>query len=74
MANPKPVVVVIEDDPPIRRFLRTGLGTHGFDVHEADCGQRGLVEAAGRKPDLIILGLGLPDIDPPADTQGSVGA
>jgi two-component system KDP operon response regulator KdpE len=63
MANSKPVVVVIEDDPPIRRFLRTGLSTHGFEVHEADCGQRGLVEAGVRKPDLIILDLGLPDMD-----------
>ena len=63
MANPKPVVVVIEDDPPIRRFLRTGLATQGLEVHEADCGRRGLIEAAGRKPDLIILDLGLPDMD-----------
>lgn len=63
MSNPKPVILVIEDDPPIRRFLHTGLATQGFDVHEADCGQRGLIEAAGRKPDLIILDLGLPDMD-----------
>jgi len=63
MANPKPVVVVIEDDPPIRRFLRTSLSTQGFEVHEADSGQRGLIEAGQRKPDLIILDLGLPDMD-----------
>ena len=63
MATPKPVILVIEDDPPIRRFLRTSLATQGFEVHEADCGERGLVEAAGRKPDLIILDLGLPDMD-----------
>ncbi len=63
MANPKPVVVVIEDDPPIRKFLRTSLTAQGFTVHEADCGRRGLVEAGGRKPDLIILDLGLPDMD-----------
>ena len=63
MANPKPVVVVIEDDPPIRRFLRTGLSTHGFIVFEADNGRQGIVEAGVRKPDLIILDLGLPDVD-----------
>ena len=63
MANPNPVVVVIEDDPPIRRFLRTGLGTHGFEVFEAGSGEQGLIEAGIRKPDLIILDLGLPDMD-----------
>ncbi len=63
MSNPDPIIVVIEDDPPIRRFLRTGLVTQGFEVHEADCGQQGIVEAGVRKPDLIILDLGLPDMD-----------
>lgn len=63
MANPKPVVVIIEDDPQMRRFLRTSLGSQGFQVHEAETGQRGLVEAGVRKPDIIILDLGLPDMD-----------
>ena len=63
MANSKPVVVVIEDDPPIRRFLRTGLSTHGFGVCEAGDGRQGIIEAGVRKPDLIILDLGLPDMD-----------
>ena len=63
MANSKPVVVVIEDDPPIRRFLRTGLSTHGFVVFEADNGRQGIIEAGVRKPDLIILDLGLPDME-----------
>lgn len=63
MVEPRPVILVIEDDPPIRRFLRTGLGAHGFQVFEADTGRRGLVEAGIRKPDLIILDLGLPDMD-----------
>lgn len=58
-----PVIIVIEDDPPIRRFLRTSLGTQGFAVFEADTGKQGIVEAGVRKPDLIILDLGLPDID-----------
>jgi two-component system KDP operon response regulator KdpE len=63
MAGLAPIVVVIEDDPQMRRFLRTGLGTHGFQVFEAETGQRGLVEAGTRKPDIVILDLGLPDID-----------
>ncbi len=63
MTEPKPVVVAIEDDPQIRKFLKTGLQAHGFEVHESDCGKHGLIEAATRKPDLVILDLGLPDID-----------
>ncbi|HEY6239729.1 MAG TPA: response regulator, partial [Burkholderiales bacterium] len=63
MSEPKSVIVAIEDDPQIRRFLRTGLESHGFQVHEADTGKVGLVEAANRKPDLVILDLGLPDMD-----------
>lgn len=63
MSTPAPVIVVIEDDPQIRRFLRTGLQSHGFAVHEADNGRQGLVEAATRKPDLVILDLGLPDMN-----------
>jgi len=58
-----PVIVVIEDDPAIRLFLRTGLGAHGFKVFEADNGKQGIIEAGIRKPDLIILDLGLPDMD-----------
>lgn len=63
MANPAPVVVVIEDDPQLRRFLRTSLGSQGFQVFEADTGRQGLVEVGTRKPDLAILDLGLPDMD-----------
>jgi len=58
-----PVIVVIEDDPQIRRFLRTGLQSHGFDIEEADSGNRGLAAVANRKPDLAIVDLGLPDVD-----------
>lgn len=60
MAKTNPVIIVIEDDPSIRRFLRTGLSTHGFSVFEADTGKQGIVEAGVRKPDLVILDLGLP--------------
>jgi two-component system KDP operon response regulator KdpE len=59
----RPVVVAVEDDPQIRRFLRTGLQASGYDVHEADTGKLGLIEAATRKADLVIVDLGLPDID-----------
>jgi len=63
VSEPKSVIVAIEDDPQIRRFLRTGLESHGFQIHEADTGKLGLIEAANRKPDLVILDLGLPDMD-----------
>ena len=63
MTQASPVIVVIEDDPAIRLFLRTGLGAHGFKVFEADRGKQGIIEASIRKPDLIILDLGLPDMD-----------
>lgn len=63
MTHSKTVVVLIEDEAPIRRFLRTSLAAQGFEVHEADCGRRGLIEAGQRKPDLIILDLSLPDMD-----------
>jgi two-component system, OmpR family, KDP operon response regulator KdpE len=58
-----PVVVVIEDDRSIRRFLRTGLTTQGFTLFEADTGKQGIIETQVRKPDLVILDLGLPDMD-----------
>lgn len=63
MSKLNPVIIIIEDDPPIRRFLRTGLTAHQFTVFEADSGQRGIIEAGMRKPDLVILDLGLPDMD-----------
>ena len=63
MTQASPVIVLIEDDPAIRLFLRTGLGAHGFKVFEADRGKQGIIEAGIRKPDLIILDLGLPDMD-----------
>ncbi|WGS87839.1 two-component system response regulator KdpE [Methylomonas sp. UP202] len=63
MAKIEPVIIVVEDDPSIRRFLRTGLTTHGFAVFEAETGKQGLIEAGVRKPDLLILDLGLPDMD-----------
>ncbi len=56
-------IIVIEDEAQIRRFLRTALAAEGYRVYEAETGRQGLTEAATRKPDLVILDLGLPDID-----------
>lgn len=56
-------ILLIEDEPEIRRFLRTTLPAHGFRLHEATTGRDGLAEAKARNPDLILLDLGLPDLD-----------
>jgi len=56
-------IIVIEDEAQIRRFLRTTLTSEDYQVIEAETGKQGLIEAATRKPDLIILDLGLPDMD-----------
>ena len=58
---PSPTVVVIEDEPHIRRFVRAALEAKGWLVHEADTAKKGLTEAGTRKPDLLVLDLGLPD-------------
>ncbi|MEO7886028.1 MAG: two-component system response regulator KdpE [Polaromonas sp.] len=63
MSHPTPVAVVIEDEPQIRRFVRSALEGEGWQVFEADTAQRGLIEAGTRKPDLLVLDLGLPDGD-----------
>jgi len=56
-------VLVVDDEKPIRRFLRAALSSHGFDVHETETGELALMLAASILPDVIILDLGLPDID-----------
>ena len=56
-------IVLIEDESEIRRFLHTTLPGHGFRIYEATTGQEGLIEAKTRNPDLILLDLGLPDMD-----------
>jgi two-component system, OmpR family, KDP operon response regulator KdpE len=58
-----PAVVVIEDEPQIRRFLRAALVSQGYRCYEAANGRDGLTEAAMRQADVIILDLGLPDLD-----------
>ncbi len=56
-------VLIIEDEQPIRRFLRASLANEGYRISEATSGQDGLKMAAAQPPDLIILDLGLPDLD-----------
>lgn len=58
-----PDVLIIEDDAQIRKFLRISLEANGFSVREARLGNDGIALAGEIKPDVIILDLGLPDID-----------
>ncbi|MDP9114458.1 MAG: response regulator [Acidobacteriota bacterium] len=59
----KPLILVIEDDPQIRRFLRATLAAEDYQFHEAVTAAEGLAQAAARQPDLVLLDLGLPDRD-----------
>ena len=63
MSDPAPVALLIEDEPQIRRFVRIALESEGWQVFEAETIKRGLIDAGTRKPDLVILDLGLPDGD-----------
>jgi two-component system KDP operon response regulator KdpE len=56
-------ILLIEDEPQMRRFLRVTLQSYGYSLIEAATGQEGLTQAATRKPDVVLLDLGLPDID-----------
>jgi two-component system KDP operon response regulator KdpE len=60
---PEPVIVLIEDEPPIRKFLRATLISQGYHLFESATGADGLVEVATRQPDVVIIDLGLPDMD-----------
>jgi two-component system KDP operon response regulator KdpE len=57
------VILMVEDEPQVRRFLRATLATPEYRLIEATTGQQALLEAATRSPDLILLDLGLPDLD-----------
>ncbi len=59
----KIVILMIEDEQPIRRFLKPYLESHDFKVLEAGTGEEGLAMASSHKPDIILLDLGLPDLD-----------
>jgi len=63
MTEPRSTILVVEDEPEIRRFLRSSLGADGYRVVEAESGNRGATDAGTHKPDLAIVDLGLPDID-----------
>ena len=63
MSQSVPVALIIEDEPQIRRFVRMALETEGWQVFESETIRRGLIDAGTRKPDLVILDLGLPDGD-----------
>lgn len=58
-----PRILLIEDDASIRRFVRLALEDEGWQVFEAETAKRGLIEAASRQPDAVVLDLGLPDAD-----------
>lgn len=62
--NDRPIrILVVDDEPQIRRFLRTSLGAHGYHVVEAACGKEALVSIASERPDAVLLDLGLPDME-----------
>jgi two-component system, OmpR family, KDP operon response regulator KdpE len=63
MENHKPTILVVDDEPEIRRFLRVTLNANQFEVYEAETGLDALIAIRKRKPDLMILDLGLPDMD-----------
>ena len=63
MNEPAPIALLVEDEPQIRRFVRGALEQEGWHVHESETLQRGLIDAGTRKPDLVVLDLGLPDGD-----------
>jgi len=59
----KPAILLVEDEPEIRRFVRASLAAEGYRVVEAAKGERGAIDAGTHKPDMAIVDLGLPDID-----------
>src|SRR5262252_2527040 len=58
-----PVALIIDDEVQIRRLLRLVLEGENYKVHEAETGQQGLMEIASRRPDVVLLDLGLPDME-----------
>jgi two-component system KDP operon response regulator KdpE len=63
MSEPKPRILVVDDEPPIRRLLRTSLTSEGFTVLEASTGEQAIRAMAMERPDVMILDLALPDVD-----------
>jgi two-component system KDP operon response regulator KdpE len=63
MSADERLALVVEDEPQVIRFLKASLASHGFRVLDAPTGQRGLIEASAHVPDIVLLDLGLPDMD-----------
>jgi two-component system, OmpR family, KDP operon response regulator KdpE len=63
MQEPGAHILIVDDERPIRRFLRASLDAHGFQISEAATGGEAIHETAENPPDIIILDLGLPDMD-----------
>ena len=63
MSSPGPMILLIEDEPQMRRFLRVALEGSGYRYMEASTGQEGLDLAVQHRPEAILLDLGLPDMD-----------
>lgn len=63
MSEATATILVVDDEPQIRRFLRTSLRAHGYDMIEAQSGEEALRQATAGRPDLIVLDLGLPDME-----------
>src|SRR3954452_21738885 len=58
-----PQILIVDDELQIRRFLRVSLEANGYSVHETDAGHDAIVKMAQLRPDLVILDMGLPDMD-----------
>ena len=63
MSEPRATILVVEDEPEIRRVLHSSLGAEGYRVVESASGRRGAIDAGTHKPDMAIVDLGLPDLD-----------
>jgi two-component system KDP operon response regulator KdpE len=63
VTEPNASVLVIEDEPQMRKFLRASLTSNSYQVYESETASDGLAQAASRNPDLVLLDLGLPDLD-----------
>ena len=73
MTGDAATLLIVEDDPPIRRLLRTTLGAHDYRTHEAATGAEALSLLRHHRPDLVLLDLGLPDLDGVAVIEGLRG-
>src|SRR5688572_24753349 len=63
MTEARATVLLVEDEPEIRRFVRSSLTAEGYRVVESPSGRRGAIDAGSHRPDIAIVDLGLPDID-----------